>query len=195
MNFVVKSVADFFVAKNITSESEREILEYGLFLVINDIVTFSMILLISCIFSSPRFAIEFLTVFCMTRIYCGGYHARKAYVCKLSMIGTFVSIYLISLLNVDLWFVILLLFVGHVVVIKLAPVKHPNKQLNEKEEHRNRKFAIITYFSFSILCILLFVFVGRQDGIIVAMSLVSVALFAIIGKTSYERRENNEKAF
>ena len=188
MSFVVKSIADFFVAQNIISKNEQEILEYGLFLILNDIITFSFIILLSCMLGSFIFAVEFLVVFCTTRVFCGGYHARKAYICKLSMITTFICVYLISLLNVKLWMIVLLLLLGEIVIIKLAPVKHPNKQLTEKEKYRNRVLAIVTYFSFSILCVLLFVFVGRQDGIIVAISLVSVTLFAIIGKTTNERR-------
>ena len=101
MQLVVKRIADFFISKSIINKSEREVIEYGLFLIINDVISFSSIIIISWLLDTPRFAFEFLMVFCLTRIFCGGYHAKKAYICKLSMILTFIAIYYILPLHFD----------------------------------------------------------------------------------------------
>lgn len=91
-------IADFYISKNIININEKEAYKFGVELILNDIFTFSLIIIISAIIWSIRCGIEFLLVFCCARIYCGGYHAPKAWLCRLTMITTFIITNLTDLL-------------------------------------------------------------------------------------------------
>ena len=96
MKQISSSIADFYIKRNIIKQDEKEIYQYGFELILNDVITFGLILLLSVLFWNVRYAIEFLAVFCLTRIYCGGYHASKSYICRITMITIFCCIYLIT---------------------------------------------------------------------------------------------------
>lgn len=190
VNFLSDSIADLYVRRNIILPEEKEVYKCGVELILNDIITFSLVILISAIFFKARFAFEFLITLCFTRVYCGGYHAAKAYMCRLSMLITFFGVMMISYALAELseWILYLILIISFVVLLPLIPVKHPNKTLTQELIIKNRRKGIITYIVFSIISILICHFVNRQDAFIITLSLSAVTVLAIIGTLVNERR-------
>lgn len=80
MGFISESIADFYVSRKIICASEKEIYKYGIELIFNAAINYLIIGLISLVVGSIVFAIEFLLTFCITRFFCGGYHAKKHYI-------------------------------------------------------------------------------------------------------------------
>ena len=95
MEFLSECIADFYIKRNIISECEKNVYKYGVQLILNDVFTFTIIIIFSILFWNVKYGAEFLLTLCVTRVFCGGFHAKKAYICKLSMIITFVCVMLV----------------------------------------------------------------------------------------------------
>ena len=78
MKSLSEKITDFYLQKNIIKSDMKNIYEYGVSLIINDIVMFAMILLLSLIIGNVLYGIIFLFTFCTARVYCGGFHAKKS---------------------------------------------------------------------------------------------------------------------
>ena len=197
MKHLSSSIADFYVKRSIIQKSDKEVYQYGIELILNDIITFGIILLSSALIWKIRYAIEFLIVFCFTRVYCGGYHASKSYVCRMTMLTIFICIYLMTnkMLQLSPLILFRLLPINLAIIIALIPVKHPNKKLTAKQIKKNRKAGILLYLLFSVTSIILTMLVSKADGIVIGLSLCAVTALAIIGTLTNERRGNDEKNY
>ena len=187
-------IADFYIKRNIIKPNDREVYEYGLSLIINDVVTFLLIFAISAIFDEVRFAAEFLLTFCVSRVFCGGYHAKKEWICRCLMIGIYLGVSTLSAVIAPFGAVsaAVIAAVSLVVLFILIPVRHPNKTLDEAEVKKNRRKGIITLVLFDFLSLCLSVS-GNRDGFIIALSLFAVAALAVIGTLLYGGGEFHEK--
>ncbi|MBQ7900553.1 MAG: accessory gene regulator B family protein [Clostridia bacterium] len=190
MEYLSNCIADFYIRRNIIEPDEKEVYKCGVELILNDVVTFSLILLISAVVWHIRYAIEFLTVFCTTRVHCGGYHAPKAYICRLTMLATFVCVAILSSVSRDAGSAVLylILAVSFIAILPLIPVKHPNKQLTRQLISKSRKKGIGLYVVYSVCSVLIYTFANGHDGMIIAFSLCAVSALAIIGTFVNGRR-------
>ena len=184
-------IADFYVNKNIIYQEEKSVYKFGICLILNDIVTFSMIFIISSCFFKFRFGIEFLAVFCLTRIFTGGYHARKSYLCRLSTLFTALCVLSLSELvkNLSRYYILAILAISFVIILPLIPIKHPNKTLTAELIERGKAGGIFSYIFFSSISILFYTYIDSQDAAIIALSLFTISVFVIIGKFTNERSE------
>lgn len=194
MEHISKRIANFYASKNIIKCDEKEAYQYGIYLILNDIVTFSIIILISIILWKFRYSVEFLTVFCFTRAYCGGYHATKAYICRLTMIITFLMVIILSYLlgNISKWLLYIILICSFSLSIPFIPVKHPNKELTSELKKKGRVKGTLAFVIFSLFSVFVFKFYEARDGVIIALTLSAVSALVIIGVIINERRKCNE---
>ena len=191
IDYLSGSIADFYVKRNIIQDNEKEVYKWGLSLILNDVVTFALILIFSAIFQKLRFGTEFLLVFCTTRVFCGGYHAPKAYLCRISMLTVaFFVLVGSSVLEsiVSIFGLLMLLATFFVMLIPIIPVKHPNKTLTPQLIKRGRIGGYTLYILFALCSVALLLSGSKQDALIIALSLVAVSLLALIGKFTNERR-------
>lgn len=188
MGFISESIADFYVSRKIICASEKEIYKYGIELILNAAINYLIIGFISLVVGSIVFAIEFLLTFCITRFFCGGYHAKKHYICRLTMVGIFLSVVFLAnqLLFVPNTIIYIILIIAFLIIVQLAPVEHPNKPLNELQRRNNRNKGIISFVLFALLSVVL-ITISKLDGVIIAMSLLAVSILAIMG--SLQRKE------
>lgn len=190
MNYLSERIADLYIKRNIILQKEKDVYKKGIELILNDIITFSFILLISSVIWRFSYGAEFLITFCITRVFCGGYHAKKAYICKITMIFTFLSIVILSGIlkdtdNTILYGILIISFAG---LLPFIPVKHPNKKLNAEKMRKNKIRGIISYVFFSICSVIIINFLNKIDGLIILLSLSAVTVLAIIG-TFTNRKE------
>ncbi|MBR3933214.1 MAG: accessory gene regulator B family protein [Clostridia bacterium] len=194
MEHISECIANFYASKNIIKCNEKEAYQYGIYLILNDIVTFSIIILISIFLWKFRYSIEFLSVFCFTRAYCGGYHASKAYVCRLTMIITFLMVIILSSLleNISERSLCIILICSFSLSIPFIPVKHPNKELTPELVRKGRVKGTLVFALFSLSAVLIFKYFEARDGVIIALTLSAVSALVIIGVITNERRACNE---
>lgn len=195
VKYLSNRIADLYIKRNIIQPDEKEVYKCGLELILNDIVTFTIVIFISGLVFKVRYAFEFLITFCVVRVYCGGYHAAKTYICRLTMLVTFLSVVILSELMVRLsdYPFYLIIIISLMVLLPLIPVKHPNKKLTDTMIAKNRRNGIIAYIVFSFCGVILLNFISRQDAYIIAISLSAVTALAIIGILVNERRKKQWK--
>lgn len=191
IDYLSAGIADFYVRKKIILPNEKEVYKYGVSLILNDVVTFSLILILSALFFKLRLGAEFLAVFCFTRIFTGGYHARRASLCRVGMLATWLCVMLGALLVKDCTLLLLtaILAMSYIIALPLIPVKHPNKTLTPQLIKRGRIGSAALYILFSLCSVLLHLYAVRQDAATVALSLSAVSVLAVIGKFTNERSE------
>lgn len=190
MNYLSERIADLYIKRNIILQDEKDVYKKGIELILNDIITFSFILLISSVIWRFSYGAEFLITFCITRVFCGGYHAKKAYICKITMVFTFLSIVILSgiLKDTDNTILYGILIISFASLLPFIPVKHPNKKLNAEKMRKNKIRGIISYVFFSICSVIIINFLNKIDGLIILLSLSAVTVLAIIG-TFTNRKE------
>lgn len=184
------SIADFYIKRKIIEPEEKEVYKCGVELILNDIVTFSIIIILSCLIGNVRFSIEFLLTFCLTRIFCGGYHAKKSYVCRFTMLITFLLVIFGSYLfnKTNIYNIFAILVISFVIILRLIPVRHPNKNLTEKMRKENRRKGLISFILFAMISIFIFLLFSKQDGAIISLTLAAVAVLAVVGTITNERK-------
>ena len=96
MEHLSECIIDFFVQKNIIKKREREIYSFGALLILNDILTFLILILLSVLFFKFRYAIEYIVTFSTMRNYIGGYHAESFAKCRFYMLLNFLIICYLS---------------------------------------------------------------------------------------------------
>ena len=89
MGYLSECIADFYVKRNIIGKCDKEVYQAGVALILNEILSFILVVVLSWLVWKIRYSLEFLIVFCTTRIFCGGFHAKKTYVCRMTMLLTF----------------------------------------------------------------------------------------------------------
>lgn len=184
MKYLSKCIVDFYVLRSVIQTEEKEAYEYGLTLILNDICIFSLVMIISFLLWEIRYGVEFITAFCVTRIYCGGFHANKAYICKALTTTTFLIVMAMAayMKSLDVCKVALILSGSFILILPFIPVGHPNKKMTLKQKKKNRTLGIISYLFFSICSYVLWKYISPMDGSVIASSLCAVMALVIIGK-------------
>lgn len=103
-------IVDFFVKEDVVSEEQREIYQYGIELSVSTLMGLFIVLAIGVL--SRRFteSVIFYIVFCLTRAFCGGFHAHSHLLCKVTFICVLILVLVMDLVldNIEIyyWFVL-----------------------------------------------------------------------------------------
>ena len=195
MKSLSEAIADFYIRKNIISSDMKSVYVYGISLIINDIIDFAVILIPAIIAGRFIYGVVFLLTFCITRIHCGGFHAKKSWICAGIMLLTFIIICLCVEITTSIYGVILNVIINSIsilIMLPIIPVENPNKKLDAKVKQKNKKIGIIVTSSFAVLSIVLTVY-NIQEGAVISFTLLSVAVLAMVGKILNQGGERNEK--
>lgn len=151
------NITDFFYYNKIIEENEKEILLYGLQLIISSVIGISLILSFGIIFNKVIETMIFLVTFIIIRMYSGGYHANSYFKCNVTLIIVYLSIiaaisYTPS--NLILQVSIILAIMSIYVFLRFAPVDNENKRLKKQQLEANRiitLWLLITFYSISLV--------------------------------------------
>ena len=195
MKSLSEAIADFYIRKNIISSDMKSVYVYGISLIINDIIDFAVILIPAIIAGRFIYGVVFLLTFCITRIHCGGFHAKKSWICAGIMLLTFIIICLCVEITTSIYGVILNVIINSIsilIMLPIIPVENPNKKLDADVKQKNKKIGIIVTSSFAVLSIVLTVY-NIQEGAVISFTLLSVTVLAMVGKILNQGGEKNEK--
>ena len=195
MKSLSEAIADFYIRKNIISSDMKSVYVYGISLIINDIIDFAVILIPAIIAGRFIYGVVFLLTFCITRIHCGGFHAKKSWICAGIMLLTFIIICLCVEITTSIYGVRLNVIINSIsilIMLPIIPVENPNKKLDADVKQKNKKIGIIVTSSFAVLSIVLTVY-NIQEGAVISFTLLSVAVLAMVGKILNQGGEKNEK--
>jgi len=135
MKSLSEVIADFYIEKNIISSDMKSVYVYGISLIINDIIDFAVILIPAIIARRFIYGVAFLLTFCITRIHCGGFHAKKSWICAGVMLLTFILVCLCTELTASIYGVILNMIINSIsilIILPIIPIENPNKKLENR---------------------------------------------------------------
>ncbi len=182
-------IVDLFIRGNIVSEEQREIYQYGVELVISSLIGLFLILVIGLLSGNFIESVIFYTVFCSTRMFCGGFHAHSHLLCKATFVGAFILVIVIDLVlnNIEsfYWFIIYIYCL--IIVCAFAPVENSNKTLTTNDVKRCKSISFILMMIWLTVMFLLYIF-GSELYHIVALTLFFIANLMLLGKQSEGRK-------
>lgn len=135
------------------SEELKDVYVYGFQLLISFVFSTSLVLFIGVALSKLIETLMFLIVYILLRSFSGGYHSKTYFMCTIITICVYLIVVLFtSFLDVNLIAYLSLLFIGTVLLLLLAPVKHPNKIITARN--------VIKYKAISIVLFIIFISIG-----------------------------------
>lgn len=184
MDKIADFLTGYYIRKNVISKERAEIYCYGFKLIIADMINFSLIILLGILSSHIIDSIVFLITLCGLRQFCGGFHAKTFWLCRLSMISTCgVVIVLTNIISVHtgIWLeaTIVLNIVSIIFIGIFAPIEHPSKPLSAEQKRNNKIKSIITSFILSVISISL-VAMRIKLGVTISITLTAVTVFMIV---------------
>lgn len=194
---LAKSTAYFFVEKQVVKKEDEEVYAYGMELLYSSILNIALAVIIAIITNTVYPTAAFLTAFIVMRQYIGGYHAKThlgcmsilaAVLCCFAVLSRYIPTeceILISMPAIGL---------SMFLILKFAPVEHPNKPLTDKEKSRLRKSGIISAFTVFILVLIMSVFTStRRYGMYISLGQLTASTAMLCEIIKHTRMNNNRE--
>lgn len=170
------------VQLGIVPQDKKSLTQYGLELLLTSLEGVALLISVSILSGHPWLWIPFLIGFAPLRTNAGGYHARSRRSCLI--ISTI--LYSICLLLAVTWhphnaFPIAAAILSLIIVILLAPVEAPNKQLSPKLKRRNQRrsyFIVSLEFVFSIVVFIFHISFSAINIFYLGILAASISLIA-----------------
>ena len=138
---------------------DSEVYAYGIELLLSTIFNLIIAIIIALISNEFIPCVINLTAFVTIRMYAGGYHADTHWGCMLTLVCVLSAFILIikTFSTATIRFLSPILWVLSVLILyKFAPVEHPNKPISEKKKMKLRKKSLISFFIWTIFCIIFY---------------------------------------
>lgn len=178
IEFLSISITDFFYSNDIIEEDEKEILIYGVQLIISSLLGVSVLLLLGTAMGRIFETIIFLATFIILRMYSGGYHADSYLKCNLTLIAVYMGmIAAVTYTAHDYIGILSVMMAAYTVymVLRYAPVDNENKRLDEKQKKDNRRITIVLMVAFYLIAMVMYK-AGVQAFYTVIVTMFSVAV-------------------
>ena len=148
LNKMAVRLSKRLLSHQVITEDILDIYVYGFELIISSLISTTLILLIGLLLNMFFPTVAFLVVFILLRSFSGGYHAKTYAWCSLITLGTYITVLTLSkFLDVPWIAYWILAGVGLGLLMILAPIENPNKQLSFAQK---RKFKIISCIIFAL---------------------------------------------
>ena len=133
MRKITARIVRFFIESKVIDESDQEIYEYGLEILIENVMLTVFLLLSGVMIGKGIETCIFLFSFCWLRRFCGGYHANTKRGCHIATFITYIAFLLgiVAFYKVVNKYMYVIYFVCLLIVTVYAPVQHKNKVLTE----------------------------------------------------------------
>ena len=181
---IAKIIACSLIKHNYLADNDRELFEYGFFLVLSQLMYFSTCLILGLIFGCILECIIFYIAFNLLRKYSGGFHASTELRCFVfSSLSIFFSVVCISKLqSIDLNIILVtLLAISSLVIVVFSPLDTKEKPLTHEERIKYRKYSLIIFSVALIICMVGFV-KAKVLGLPIFVAIVLESIFLIFGK-------------
>lgn len=153
---MIKKICEFLIA-NGAKEEKREIYEYALNCLLNE-VGVDIILLITAIFLGMFKEMSiWICVFNSLRMNIGGYHAKTQKRCVLFSValGLF-SVMIGRNLQLHMVIVFIIVFFLSILIFRIAPIVHPNRPIGIYQQEKAKRRALRFMFFWSVIGIVMY---------------------------------------
>lgn len=140
--------------RNVISDEEKEMYEYGLFMIISYIVFFLISILFGIVLDIPFSSMIFYISFCLVRNFAGGIHANSEIKCNIiTTVSILISEILIKIFIayslVSIAFVMLI--ISSICLCVIKPVATSQKEISQQEKlHFHKKVVVLTVLALII---------------------------------------------
>lgn len=187
--FVSKKIVKILIQEKKINTKDRDIYEYCFELLVSTIVSILSILISSLIFGEFLSSVIFLGSFILTRLCCGGYHAKSHLTCFFTTMTNyfFFLIALMTLSKININFINISNVFSLALLALFAPAENENNPLSPAEKKKHKRNSAVVAIIISIICLLggftsqnMFKFVCSAS-----IGLLSAALSMILGRIEY----------
>ena len=196
INNLSARLTDKLLSKGSSTEDERELYIYGLFMLISQLLYLVLACIFGLLFQCFIESIAFYVAFQVIRRYAGGYHAATETRCEiLSTLSIIASIGIIKLSKIYDFKTILLFItlVSVVLIFFLCPLDTPEKPLSEKEFKYFRKISWIILLVISSIIIVSYFFKFNILFTPCCVSLILESILLVAGKIKRVHQEKSVK--
>ena len=175
---LVKKMTD----RGVIVPEKREVYKTGIMLLLADMINFALVLLIGILCGALYESALYLLMMWTVRRFSGGYHAKTYGRCRAVTVGTYILVLISENLISDNFAVIALVCNAFAVVtvFVFSPVRHPNRELTEKERKANRLFAVLATLFFAAVSTVL-TLLDRKEGLAISLILLAIAALMYAG--------------
>lgn len=188
-----EKITNTLVVKNTISEDDRELYEYGFFMLFSNLYFIVITCIFGLIFGVFFESLIFFISFMLIRKYAGGYHAKTETRCQIvSTLSILISILVIRFVNFDGISVILLAItaISSILIFAFAPLDTPEKPLSKKEKNYFRKISYIILVILDVLFIVAYNFSWNVVFVPISVAILFESILISFGKISSLKRKN-----
>ena len=182
----------------LSGDEEREIIEYGLSILLDGIITITVIMALGILFGKIVESCIFLLFGIIGTSTLGGFHCKTKLRCMVSTLIMW-GLMLMGIYELNFFgknaYVVVLSVIMLVLVAMLAPAQHENKPLTAHGIHRNKTWSLI-FCGIVTACICVF---GKYDAKCTGylfINYVEIVFSMMIGKGVYwyAKRKNSKNS-
>lgn len=191
-----RKIADFLMREKTIEKEYLEVYVYGIELCLSSIISILILIFTSIILNRVIEGFLFYIIFCVTRLFCGGYHAKSYAGCKIVFLAALVVVLILNEMPKEIFSNLWLILWSYyaLLVLGFAPIENENKPLEETEKKKYKIISILLSFFWLAIEGLLYVLHSKYLRIIpITLALIATLMLLEINKKNLERRKKNEK--
>ena len=178
-------ITKYLLKKNVISDEEKELYDYGLFMIISYIVFFLVSILFGMVLNILFSSILFYISFCLVRNFAGGIHANSEIKCNIiTTVSILISEILIKIFIdyslVSIAFVMLI--ISSICFCVIKPVTTSQKEISQQEKLHFHKNVVMFTISILLISIISMVFNIYSVTITLSVGLSLANVLLIAGK-------------
>lgn len=182
---VSNRITQKLVKRNIISDEEKELYDYGLFMIISYMTFFLISILFGIALNILFPSILFYISFCLVRNFAGGIHANSEIKCDIITTVSIIISEILIRLFIDYVFVklaFLMLVIASVCLCLIKPVATTQKEISQQEKLHFHKIVVVLTVTFFIISIISIILGFHSIIISLSTSLTFANTLLIIGK-------------
>ncbi len=178
---IAKRFTEYVIQMGYVDKSKFDEYLYGLELTLIVLLNSVTVMLIGIIMQMLMETIIFWLTYNILKKYVGGFHFSSTTACYASTcIMCPIVLWVIKYSNYTIdWSIVL---ISEIILILLAPVETIQKPLDEKERLFFKKIAIMLSLISLVICLILVLLNYNYAAKVISIGIISVAIFAILGK-------------
>lgn len=183
MDKLAKHLTDYCLRRKAITDDKYEIYLYGFKLIIADVINYTIIITLGCLLNRLLESIVFLISLCGLRRFTGGFHAKTFWVCRMSMVITYIcvmamvkfvartesEVLIVEAINTD----------SVMCIMFFAPIENPNKKLSVAQRKNNKIKSIITSIVLSTISVMLIVN-NMKIGVTISISMLATVILMLV---------------
>ena len=177
----IKRIVEYWVSVKIIDDSDKDIYEYGLELLLFSVINIAVIMITAIFINRIIESVALLALVIPLQSFGGGYHAKTHLRCFLIMyIGWWLIMNLITYMTILT--ILVISIISLIAIFYLAPVSNENVPLSNKQRLKMRKLARFAAVVALITIIVMSLIITRYENIssVLAIGLGATALSMIV---------------